>query len=68
MALKATVFLLTALACVNYIAAFSSGAPSAQCASMIPNHGNPAQTAASPYMVMVDGNDYYMPGYMRMSK
>ena len=40
---------------------YPSGAPSSQCTSMTPNHGNSAQSGSSPYTVKTE-KPYYMPG------
>ena len=63
------VVLAFSLTCLRHVTANSSGAPVGVCASMMPGHGVAAQAAnTNPYMIMVDGDDYYMAGQMKKSK
>ena len=64
---QAIVLVVFVLGYVNHIDAFPSGASEAQCAAMMPFHGVLAQTSASPYMITVDGDNYYRAGQMKKS-
>ena len=49
--------IFTVIACLllsnHLIEALPNGAPPESCATMVPNHGFPAQQSASPYMTMI---------------
>ena len=44
--------------CVHRGAGLSTGAPSAACDTLMPNHGVPPQSTPAPYSITMEGNTF----------
>ena len=67
MQFQGLILAVIALCGVSHVDAYPSGAPSGQCAAMMPSHGVVAQNSLVPYMITTD-SQYYTTGQRKMSK